>query len=108
LHSHEDLEAPPGDTHVSEERGITMPILWRVSGRNADAFEAHSLGARPDCLHAEKDFVVFAASRAPEIVKRLCCPEVISEEALSGLAREAAARAARNRFHEDGGKSPTT
>lgn len=47
-------------------------------------------------------------SNPTEIVKRLCCPEVISEEGLSGLAREAAARAARNRFHEDGGKSPTT
>jgi hypothetical protein len=40
-------------------------------------------------LHAEKDFALFAAGRAPEIVKRLCCPELISEEELCGLPTRA-------------------
>jgi hypothetical protein len=73
-----------------------MPILWRVFRRYGDEFEARSLSVRPNCLHAEKDFVVFAAGRAPEIVKRLCCPELISEEELSALAREAMAHTARS------------
>jgi hypothetical protein len=47
-----------------------MPILWRVFPRYADEFEGHSLGDWADCLHAEKDFVVLTAGRAPEIVKR--------------------------------------
>jgi hypothetical protein len=68
---------------------MIMPILWRVFPRYADEFEGHSLGDRADCLHAEKDFVVLTAGRAPEIVKRLCCPEVISEEELRLLAGEA-------------------
>jgi hypothetical protein len=71
-----------------------MPILWRVFRRYADEFEARSLGARPDCLYAEKDFVVFAAGKAPEIVKRLCCPELISEEKLRALADGGAERPA--------------
>jgi hypothetical protein len=85
-----------------------MPILWRVYRRYGDEFEGHSLGARPDCLYAERDFVVFAAGKAPEIVKRLCCPELISEEKLSALARELTTCTPRNRFHEDREKSPTT
>jgi hypothetical protein len=73
-----------------------MPILWRVYRRYEDEFEGHSLGARPDCLHAERDFVVFAAGKAPEIVKRLCCPELISEEKLTALAGEVTPHTARN------------
>jgi hypothetical protein len=63
-----------------------MPILWRTYRHYADQFEGHSLGTRPDCLYAERDFVVFAAGKAPEIVKRLCCPELISDEKLRALA----------------------
>jgi hypothetical protein len=65
-----------------------MPILWRVYRHYGDEFERHSLGARPDCLHAEKDFVVFAAGKAPEIVKRLCCPELISEDEMGRIIRQ--------------------
>lgn len=71
-----------------------MPILWRVYRRYGDEFEGHLLGARPDCLHAERDFVVFAAGKAPEVVKRLCCPELISEEKLRALAAGGAERLA--------------
>ena len=77
-----------------------MPILWRVYRRYENEFEARSLSARPDCLHAEKDFVVFAAGRAPEIVKRLCCPELISEDELKALPRTA-----KNQLHEVGEKT---
>jgi hypothetical protein len=65
-----------------------MPILWRVYRRYQDEFEGHSLGARPDCLHAEKDLVVVAAGKAPEIVKRLCCPELISEDEIGRIIRQ--------------------
>jgi hypothetical protein len=65
-----------------------MAILWRVYRRYGGEFEGHSFSTRPDCLYAEKDFVVFAAGRAPEVVKRLCCPELISEEDLRALASE--------------------